>query len=69
MEKFEKMLLQADFSKETDLKERLRAKLFGKKSNVITFPTSTQMTEIDLDSLEQLSAAGELLYNDEDKKD
>lgn len=57
MKKFEEMLKKADFSRETDLKERLRAKLFGEKK-VIPFPILGNAVALDVDSLEGLAAAG-----------
>ena len=50
----ENMLKQADFSKETDLKDRLRARLFSKQ--VVQFPG--RRTELDDDLLDLVSAAG-----------
>lgn len=57
MKKFEEMLTKADFSRETDLKERLRAKLFGEKK-VIPFPILENAVALDMESLEGLAAAG-----------
>ena len=51
--KIRNMLNGADFSKETDLKERLRAQLFGAK--VVAFPTRRQLAD---DDLEYVNAAG-----------
>lgn len=45
--KMRNMLNRADFSKETDLKERLRTQLFGAKITAI--PTRRQLADDDLE--------------------
>lgn len=49
------MLANADFSQETDLKDRLRTKLFGSK--VISL--NSRRVLLDEDELDMISAAGE----------
>lgn len=64
MKSFEEKIKMADFSKETDLKEKLRERLFGKKNNVIQFPNSSDAVELDMDSLEYVAAAGDTFADD-----
>ena len=51
--KMRNMLNRADFSKETDLKERLRTQLFGAK--IVAFPSRRQLAD---DDLAYVNAAG-----------
>lgn len=51
--KMRTMLNQVDFSRETDLKERLRTQLFGGK--VVAFPKRRLLED---DDLEYVNAAG-----------
>lgn len=55
------MLTRADFSQDTDMKDRLRAKLFGPKT---MYPIHCLLTD---DDLTQVNAAGlpEMQYNTE----
>lgn len=57
------MLKQADFSKETDLKERLHSRLFSRQ--VVGFPGAR--AELDEDMLDLVTAAGTGMKNDEKK--
>jgi hypothetical protein len=57
---FEEKLKSADFSKETDLKERLSKRLFSMKDSSICFQTLSD------EELDMVSAAGSI--NSMDKK-
>lgn len=49
------LLMKADFSKETDLRDRLRSKLFGEK--IVRMPLRQRIEDDDL--LDLVNAAGE----------
>ncbi|MBR2730278.1 MAG: hypothetical protein Q4C02_10635 [Eubacteriales bacterium] len=55
MERAEKVFREADFSRETDLKERLRVQLFGEELS-----EQNRFRRLGEDDLELVSAAGEL---------
>lgn len=54
----EAKLREADFSKETDLKDRLREKLFGKGGGILSFPAEAARNELTESELSEISAAG-----------
>ena len=54
MSNFERLLKEADFSKETDLKQRLHDRLFSR--NVVQF--QSRKRELDDDILDMVRAAG-----------
>ena len=62
MNELSKLLSKADFSKETDLKERLYNQLFGSK--IVQFPTGRQA--LSEDDLDMVSAAGDKTQPEKD---